>query len=363
MHSIEAVWRIHRVLGRIIAFMSIANEQTEPDDLSATVPADWAGKRLDAAVAHLFPRYSRSRLSVWLKAGYLTVNGESRAGKAKVVGGETVRLILPPDILRTTFEESLDSGEFAVVAEAVPLDLLHEDPAFFILNKSADLVMHPAPGNRHGTVMNGLLHLDPGLTAVPRAGLVHRLDKDTSGLCVVARTLTAHTHLVRQLQARSVSRIYLALVAGDPPQVGTIDEPIGRHHKDRKRMAVVGSGKRAVTHYSVIQRFPGCALLRVQLETGRTHQIRVHLTHLGYPLIGDATYQHGRSIQRLPEPVRDITHQFKRQALHAHKLGFIHPVDNTPVDYSAELPHDMQQLVTDLSALVDGTADGDFIGG
>jgi len=334
--------------------MSIANDSSKPDDLCATVPIDWAGQRLDQAIAQLFPQYSRSRLSGWLKAGYVTVNGEMRPGKGRVVGTEQIRLSLPAEVLRASFEEALADGEWKVEAEAIPLTVLYQDDAVLVLNKAANMVMHPAPGNRRGTVMNGLLHLDPGLAAVPRAGVVHRLDKDTTGLCVVARTLEAHTDLVRQLQARSVSRIYYAVVAGDPPQSGTIDEPIGRHPKDRKRMAVTASGKSAVTHFGVLERYPGCALVRVQLETGRTHQIRVHLTHLGFPLFGDSVYQHGRSIQSLPEPVRDIAHRAQRQALHARELGFKHPTTGADKRLVAELPADMQRLVAQLNELVDG---------
>jgi len=341
-----------------MASMSIANDPPEPDDLSATVPPEWAGKRVDAAIAQLFSNYSRTRLSSWLKAGYVLVDGQSKPGKAKVIGGEQVVLQLPAEVLRSTFEASME-GEIQFEAEDIPLEVVHEDEAFFVLNKAADRVMHPAPGNRTGTVVNALLHKDPGLQAVPRAGVVHRLDKDTTGLCVVARTLEAHTHLVRQLQARTVSRIYYAVVAGDPPQSGTVDEPIGRHPKNRQRMAVIGNGKRAVSHFSVIERYPGCALVRVQLETGRTHQIRVHMTHLGFPLIGDTTYQHGRSLQRLPEPVRDITDRVTRQALHAGELGFVHPSDDTEVRFEAPMPEDMQKLVSQLSQLVDGSGDID----
>lgn len=338
--------------------MSIANDPAESDDLCATIPVEWAGQRLDASVARLFPSYSRSRLSAWLKAGYIEVNGAQKPGKSRVIGAEVVRLALPADVLQKSFEESLSEGELAIEAEAVPLAVVHQDDAVIVLNKSADLVMHPAPGNRHGTVMNGLLHLDPGLGSVPRAGVVHRLDKDTTGLCVVARTLESHTQLVRQLQARTVSRIYYAVVAGEPPQSEIIDEPIGRHPKHRQRMAVVGNGKRAVTHFSVLERYPGCALVRVQLETGRTHQIRVHMTHLGFPLIGDTVYQHGRALQRLPEPVRDITDRFKRQALHAQELGFIHPQSNEAVNFQCDTPADMQALISQLQALVDGPDDG-----
>lgn len=341
--------------------MSIANDASDSDDLCATVPIEWAGERLDAAIARLFPQFSRSRLSTWLKAGYIDVSGESRAGKSKVIGGEVVRLTLPADVLRTTFEESMAAGELAIDAEEVPLDVVHQDEAVFVLNKRADLVMHPAPGNRHGTVMNGLLYMDSGLSSVPRAGVVHRLDKDTTGLCVVARSLESHTHLVRQLQDRSVSRIYYAVVAGEPPQTDTVDEPIARHPKHRQRMAVIGNGKRAVTHFTVLERYPGCALVQVKLETGRTHQIRVHMTHLGFPLVGDPVYQHGRALQRLPEEVRDITDRFKRQALHAQSLGFIHPLTNDRVNFEAPLPEDMAQLVLKLRALVDGDDGGDRV--
>lgn len=337
--------------------MSIANDPAEPDDLCAIIPTEWAGQRLDAVLAQLFPTYSRSRLSTWLKAGYVEVNGAQKPGKSKVIGQEQIRIALPEGLLQRTLEESMAAGELVIEPEEVPLEVVHKDESVFILNKQANLVMHPAPGNRHGTVMNGLLHMDENLAGVPRAGVVHRLDKDTTGLCVVARSLEAHTHLVRQLQARTVSRVYFAVVAGDPPQEETIDEPIGRHPKNRQRMAVVGNGKRAITHFSVLQRFPGCALVRVQLETGRTHQIRVHMTHMGFPLVGDSVYQHGRALQRLPEPVRDITDRFQRQALHAGELGFNHPSTDEPVRYEAAMPNDMQQLVSKLSELVDGPDD------
>jgi len=220
----------------------------------------------------------------------------------------------------------------------MPIDILHTDEHFYIVNKRIALVMHPAPGNRTGTLMNGLLHLEPGLRHVPRAGIVHRLDKDTSGLCVVARTLKAHTHLVAQLQARQVSREYLAIVIGDVPDGGTIDEPIGRHPKDRKRMAVVSSGKQARTHFNVLERFDAAALVAVKLETGRTHQIRVHMTHLGFPLLGDPVYKSRTGDRLLDKLGSKELSDFDRQALHARSLGLSHPEDQRDCTYSAEPP-------------------------
>lgn len=315
-------------------------------------PANTAGMRFDAVAAQLFGDYSRSRLQDWIKRGFLTTDGQARRPSDKLIGGEQIFLVLPPDALADTWEEIWANGAASMGAESMAIDLIHTDEQFYIVNKPVPLVMHPAPGNRHGTLMNGLLNLEPGLRTVPRAGIVHRLDKETSGLCVVARTLKAHAQLVAQLQERSVSREYLAIVIGDVPDEGTIDEPIGRHPKDRKRMAVVASGKPARTHFHVLERFVNSALVAVKLETGRTHQIRVHMTHLGYPLLGDPVYGlRGTRHQIRQMNVPDIT-TFSRQALHAHKLGLKHPVDQSACQYEVEPPADFDHVL----ALLRGAA-------
>jgi len=320
----------------------------KPEMQGFTAPAEAAGKRLDAVAATLFSDYSRSRLQGWIKQGLLRVNGEVRSASDKLIGGEEVSLVLPADAGHESWENLLAAGADSVVAEPMALDVVHSDDHIFVINKSVQTVMHPAPGHRTGTLMNGLLHLDPGLRQVPRAGIVHRLDKDTSGLCVVARTLKAHKLLVDQLQQRSVTREYLAVALGEVPDRGTIDEPIGRHPKDRKKMAVVQGGKPAVTHFEVVERFTKCALVKVKLETGRTHQIRVHMTHLGHALLGDSVYQHRRSAA-LVAGMKDATiSAFNRQALHAKKLGLIHPGDGTSCEFLSEPPADFAALTQQL---------------
>ena len=325
-------------------------QATGHGDLKLIVPTTAAGLRLDAVVATHFSDYSRSRLQSWIKAGYLTVDGDTRRSKDRLVGGEEILLCLPADALGESWEESLANGSAKLLAQAMPIDIIHTDPHFYVLNKPADLVMHPAPGNRNGTLMNGLLHLEPALHHVPRAGIVHRLDKQTSGLCVVARTLKAHASLVAQLQARTVGREYLAVVLGAVPVSGTIDQPIGRHPRDRKRMAVVASGKPAITHYQLIKRFPGCALLKVNLQTGRTHQIRVHLAHLGHPLIGDSVYGKQVKLAQVPYSLHTSVAQFARQALHAQRLTLRHPVSAETHTYTVDPPADLTQLIQVLEA-------------
>ncbi|MCL4140666.1 UNVERIFIED_CONTAM: hypothetical protein GTU68_042405 [Idotea baltica] len=297
-----------------------------------------AGMRFDAVAARLFADYSRSRLQEWIKRGFLTTDGRNRRTSDKLVGGEEIVLVLPPDAMADTWEETWAN------------DIVHTDEHFYIVNKPVSLVMHPAPGNRTGTLMNGLLHLEPGLRHVPRAGIVHRLDKETSGLCVVARTLKAHAQLVAQLQARTVSREYLAIVIGNVPDAGTVDEPIGRHPKDRKRMAVVRSGKEARTHFSVLERFDDAALVAVKLETGRTHQIRVHMTHLGFPLLGDPVYSKRSSDHQINKLDNQELSSFSRQALHAQRLGLVHPNDQRDCEYSVQPPADFNHVLQILRA-------------
>ena len=326
------------------------------------IEAAWAGKRLDAVAAMLFDSYSRSRLQSWIADGYLTVDGQTRRTRDKVIGGEMLSLQLPPDLLAETLIDADGQALSSLMAEAIDLSIVYEDEHILVINKPAGLVMHPAPGNRQGTLLNGLLHHYPAQIRVPRAGIVHRLDKETSGLCVVARTLESHTHLVRQLQAREMGRNYTAVVIGDVPINGTVDAPIGRHPRDRKRMAVNDHGKHAVTHFELVDRYLGCARVAVKLETGRTHQIRVHMTHIGHALIGDPVY--GRRLAVLPRQVAtvDAVAAFKRQALHATRLTLIHPASSESMTFDAALPDDMQHLcdalaVTAEQALQEASAD------
>ena len=300
----------------------------------ATVPAAAAGRRLDAVLAELFPEYSRSRLSAWIKSGHVTVDGAPARPRDAVHGGEAVAL--------DAFEDVQTRAE----AEDIPLDLLHEDEHVFVLDKPAGLVVHPGAGNPAGTLVNALLHRDPALDKLPRAGIVHRLDKDTSGVMVVARTLPAHTALVAQLSARQVHRQYLAVVVGALVSGGTANAAIDRHLRDRLRMAVREDGKEAVTHYRLRDRFRAHTALECRLETGRTHQIRVHMAHLKQPIVGDPLY--GGPL-RLPkgasEALADALRGFRRQALHAEVLEFAHPVSGESIRCEAPLPDDMRQLL------------------
>ncbi len=310
--------------------------------LHGEIPASCAGMRLDQALAQLFSDYSRSRLSQWLKAGQVRVNGEQRRGRDKVWGGEQIEI-------RAEVEE-LTSWE----AEAIPLSIVFEDAYLIVINKPAGLVVHPAAGNPAGTLVNALLHHEPALSTIPRAGVVHRLDKDTSGLLVVAKTLPVQKSLVEQLQARRLLREYEAVVTGVMTAGGMVEAPIGRHPVHRKRMAVIPNGKPAVTHYRVVERFRAHSRIRCRLETGRTHQIRVHMAHIHYPLVGDPVYG-GRL--RLPkdcsEALATTLREFRRQALHAARLGLIHPQSGKAMEWNASLPADMEQLLAALRADVE----------
>jgi 23S rRNA pseudouridine1911/1915/1917 synthase len=308
---------------------------TQHIQLSARVPQTDAGRRFDQVLADLFPEFSRSRLQQWVKAGEVLLDGRAVAARYKVIGGETVQIGAE---LRADNE---------VGAEDIPLDIRFEDEHLLILNKPAGLVVHPAAGNPQGTLQNALLHYDASLASLPRAGIVHRLDKDTSGLMVVARTLAAHKSLVEQLQARSVHREYLALVQGEVTAGGSIDAPIGRHPRDRLRMAVVTSGKPAVTHYRVVERFPAHTLLSVRLETGRTHQIRVHMAYIHHPLAGDPLYGARPRLPRAAsERLRAALTGFRRQALHARRLELRHPCSGQLLGWEADIPSDFARLLT-----------------
>ncbi len=304
------------------------------DPRTAQVPDSAAGRRFDAVLAELFPEFSRSRLAAWIKSGDARLDGDLARPRDPVRGGETVTLTA---VLDTRTEDA---------PEDIALDLLHEDPDVFVLNKPAGLVVHPGAGNRAGTLVNALLHRDPALAALPRAGIVHRLDKDTSGVMVVARTLPAHTALVAQLSAREVHRQYLAIVVGALVSGGTANAAIDRHPRDRLRMAVRDDGREAITHYRLHERYRAHTALECRLETGRTHQIRVHMAHLKHPIVGDPLY--GGPL-RLPkgasEALTTALREFKRQALHAQTLEFKHPLSGEPVRCSAPVPEDMQTLM------------------
>jgi 23S rRNA pseudouridine1911/1915/1917 synthase len=300
---------------------------------AVTIPAELAGLRLDLALARLFPAHSRSRLQSWLKDGFVRLDGSQPDPRRKVWGGEYVEVDAPPP-----------PEVAAELPEDIPLTVVFEDADLLVIDKPVGLVVHPGNGNWSGTLLNALLHHDPALAAVPRAGIVHRLDKDTSGLMVVAKTLAAQTDLVRQLQARTVKRHYRALAQGEFGAGGTVDAPVGRHPTQRTRMAVVGNGRPALTHYRVVERFAGFTLVECRLETGRTHQIRVHMAHIGHPLVGDPVYAPRRCGNALLD-------DFPRQALHAFRLGLVHPRSAQPMSW--EVP-----MAADFAALLDGLRGG-----
>lgn len=308
--------------------------------MRAKVPDYMAGCRLDQALAELFSEYSRSRLQTWIRAGRVQVDGQTRRPRDKVDGGELVELDAEPEVVVTCKPEKLH------------LDIVFEDDSLIVVNKPHGLVVHPAAGNWQGTLQNGLIYYDPELTSLPRSGLVHRIDKGTSGLLVVARTLTAHKVLVDQLQARTIKREYFAIVHGAMTAGGTIDEPIARHPVDRKKYAVRENGKSAVTHYRIAERLPHHTLVRVKLETGRTHQIRVHLAYARYPLVGDPVYGGRFRIPAGCSPgLIGQLQQFRRQALHAARLGLEHPVTGRYCEWNAEMPEDMGAILEGLRTL------------
>jgi len=301
------------------------------------IPDAQGGQRLDQALAALLPEFSRNRIQNWIRARKIAVDDAWGTTKMKVSGGEAVRVEIEPDPNATPD-----------APEAIPLNVVFEDPVLLVIDKPVGLVVHPGSGNPRGTLLNALLHRVPQSAELPRAGIVHRLDKDTSGLLVVAKTLQAHTDLVRQLQARSVKREYLALVYGEVDHAGTVDMPLARDPHNRTKRTVHSMGKQAVTHYDVVERFPGVTLLRCRLETGRTHQIRVHMQHIGHPLVGEQVYSASRrSHLKIP---------FPPQALHAERLGLIHPTTEEFMQWECPLPPDFASL---LHALRDNTVWGE----
>ena len=299
-----------------------------------TIPAEAAGQRLDQVLAELLEGYSRTRIKEWIDAGQVLVNGSRLRPRDKVLGGENVEISATlPDVVE-------------VAPEQIELNIVHQDKHVLVINKPAGLVVHPGAGNAAGTLQNALLHFDPKLAQVPRAGIVHRLDKDTSGLMVVARTVEAHTALVSAIEAREVEREYEAVCVGVMTGGGVVDAPIGRHPVDRLKMAVREDGREAVTHYRVLQRFRGHTHVRLKLESGRTHQIRVHMMHIHYPLVGDRVYGGRMLLPKGAAPVLiEALRGFRRQALHAARLSFEHPISGKPIANDAPLPADMVELL------------------
>lgn len=299
------------------------------------VSLELSGQRLDQVAVQLFPQFSRARLQEWIKSGQITLGGRAVKPNTKVAGGETIHLEV----------ELQDEGDWQ--AEDMSLQIVYEDEDLLIIDKPTDLVVHPAAGNEDGTLLNGLIHHLPQLQQIPRAGIVHRLDKDTTGLMVVAKTLEAQNRLVQQLQARTVSRQYVAVVVGAIPPQGKVDAPVGRDPFNRVKMAVLKSGgKEAVTHFKRLARLGAMSLVRLNLETGRTHQIRVHMAHLGFPLLGDPLY--GRRLPRLidlDDDVSELVAHFPRQALHAERLSLVHPRTGETCTWQSPWPDDFAGLV------------------
>ena len=293
-----------------------------------------AGNRLDQALQQLLPDYSRSKIQQWIQHGFVCINQEQCKPRQKVYRGDLIDLDVP------------EQARISDQPQAIEFGILHQDEDIFVVNKPANLVVHPAAGHRDGTLVNGLLALDPRLQQLPRAGIVHRLDKDTTGVMVVARNLTAHSWLVDQLQQRRVKREYVALTRGVVTAGRSIETGIGRHPQNRKKMAVLNGGKAAITHFQLVRKFNHYSLVKLQLETGRTHQIRVHMAHINYPLLGDTVYA-GRA--RIPagvdDALRQVIQDFKRQALHAERLSFEHPRSHEMVSFAAPLPEDFQVLL------------------
>ena len=303
------------------------------------VPEDFGGRRLDQAAAALLPEFSRSRLKTWIDAGQLTLGGEGVKARTLLKGGE--ELVLDTEL----------TAAVAVLPEAIPLEVAYADSALLVIDKPVGLVVHPGAGNRSGTLQNALLHAYPELASLPRAGLVHRLDKDTSGLLLVARTLESQTALSANLERRAIRRTYQAICQGVLTGGGSIDAPIGRHRSERTKMAVVEGGRAARTHYRVIERFRAHTHCEIELETGRTHQIRVHMAHIRAPLLGDPVYGGRPRLPREPsDALREALQGLRRQALHASRLAFTHPVSGAALSFDSPLPADLERILTLLRA-------------
>lgn len=304
-------------------------------DLTFHIPPEYAGKRIDQVIAQMLTDYSRARIQGWILSGDLQVNHKPVKSRDKVSGGEQVDI-------RTVIEAA---GVWE--GQSIPFDTVYVDDDIIIVNKPIGLVVHPGAGVKDGTLVNALLHEYPELSALPRAGVVHRLDKNTSGLLIVARSIKAHTHLVKMMAKREIHRTYVAIVNGVMTSGGTVDAPLARHQRQRLKRAVVESGKEAITHYRVLERFGLHTFIQCELETGRTHQIRVHMAHIGFPILGDMLYgMNSKLPQHLSDEQKNTLKRFKRQALHAIHLSFEHPVTGEPLDFDCPLPEDIQELLT-----------------
>ena len=303
--------------------------------LQQEVPAELSGHRLDQVLAHLFPQYSRSLLQSWIKQGWVQLNGKIvEKMSLKVEGDQTISV------------QAEIKPQVSWQAQKIPLEILFEDEFILVVNKPAGLIVHPGAGNPDHTLVNALLHHAPSLDKVPRAGIIHRLDKDTSGLLIVAKTLEAHQALVQAMKKREIKREYLGLVKGVLLTGGTIQAPLGRHPTQRTRMAVVPIGQPAITHYRILEKFIAHTFLQIELETGRTHQIRVHMAHIRHPLVGDPVY--GKQLAplgKISDKARSTLQQFKRQALHAFRLSFKHPIQQEPMQFETPMPADLANLV------------------
>ncbi len=307
-----------------------------------TVPREYHNQRIDSVLAHLLPDYSRSQISTWIKRGTITLNQKPCKPKDKALDGDLIEI-------NVDFTLLMDKDFNHCSPEEIPLNIVYEDEDILVLNKPANMVVHPGAGNKEHTLLNALLHHAPSLHHLPRAGIIHRLDKDTTGLLVVAKTLPAHTSLIRQMQARDIQRHYITLVQGHIISGGTIDTGFGRHPRNRLKMSVQEQGRQAITHYSVKKQYQDFTLLDVNLMTGRTHQIRVHLAYIHHPVVGDPLYG-GR--MRLPahatEELRTLLQDFKRQALHARTLSFYHPKTENELTFKAPIPDDFKLLLNTL---------------
>ena len=325
------------------------------DERLLVIPESHSGLRVDVALQQLLPEFSRSKLQEWIKGEFVLVNQSPVSSKHKVYAGDEIKIII---------QQNPENNAF--LPEAIPLDIIFEDETLLVINKPAGMVVHPAVGNWSGTLLNALLHHTPDISHIPRCGIVHRLDKETSGLLVVAKTLSAQTHLVQQLQARTVKREYRAIVWGQLWKNGTVNQPIGRHPSIRTRMAIHLSGKPAITHYEILERFGVHTYLRCNLETGRTHQIRVHMQFLKAPIVGDPVYglKSIMPIKSMSDELRQHILGFDRQALHAIRLGLIHPLSGEAMEWSIDLPDDMKNLLEiirlEQSDVADPLADLDF---
>jgi 23S rRNA pseudouridine1911/1915/1917 synthase len=307
--------------------------------LQVTVPEELTGKRLDQALSTLCPEHSRSRIQSWIKSGDVRVNNSNYRQRDEVSVGDIIEIDTELEIIEKC------------QAENIELDIVYEDSAIIIINKPAGLIVHPGAGNPDHTLVNALLHFDQSLEEIPRAGVIHRLDKETTGVMVIARTLESHTFLVKELQEREIKREYQAVVCGQLISGGTIKNKMGRHPVHRTKMAVTNSGKVAITHYKIIKKFQHYTHLHVQLETGRTHQIRVHMSHIKHPIVGDPVYGKNNSIKKGVDPcLRDIIKSFNRQALHAFSLELPHPSSKEKMKFTVELPDDMETLIEALNS-------------